>query len=64
MLCVFTTAAPTDGQANKSVVENVAKALRVPKTSITIKRGAKSRDKTLAIASLSRAELQVRLDAL
>ena len=51
-LRVYTTSAPTDIQANESVVRLVAKALKVPKSRITIKRGRASRDKLLSIDGL------------
>ena len=63
-LRVYTTSAPTDGQANESVVKLVAKALRVPKSRITIKRGKSSRDKLLSIEGLDRQELRRRLSNL
>ena len=58
---VCTTSPPVDGSANKSVVQIVAKALKVPKSAVTIKRGLKSRDKLLQIADLELAELKRRL---
>lgn len=43
----FLTARAHDGEANKALVELVAKTFRIPKTSIVITSGAKSRQKTL-----------------
>lgn len=43
----FLTARAHDGEANKALVELVAKTFRIPKTSIVIASGAKSRQKTL-----------------
>ena len=43
----FLTARAHDGEANKALVELVAKTFRTPKTSIAITSGAKSRQKTL-----------------
>ena len=43
----FLTARAHDGEANKALVELVAKTFRIPKTSIAITSGAKSRQKTL-----------------
>lgn len=43
----FLTARAHDGEANKALVELVAKTFRIPKTSIAITGGAKSRQKTL-----------------
>lgn len=61
---VYTTSPPVDGSANKSVVQIVAKALKVPKSAVAIKRGLKSRDKLLHIANLDPAELKQRLKGL
>lgn len=44
---VYTTAAPTDGDANAAVIKMLAKHLGVPKTSIKIIRGQNSRDKVI-----------------
>ncbi|MCH8979529.1 MAG: DUF167 domain-containing protein [Armatimonadetes bacterium] len=63
-LRVYTTSAPADGQANESVVRLVAKALNVPKSRITIKRGRSSRDKLLSIDGLGREDLRRRLSNL
>lgn len=46
---VYVTVAAEDGKANKAVIELLAKELRVPKTSIQIIKGLKSRDKTVII---------------
>lgn len=48
-LVIYTRAKPHDGEANKRVVEMVAKYLGVTKTSIRIRSGIKSRKKTLEI---------------
>lgn len=37
---------PIDGKANKRVIEILAKHFAIPKTSITLKRGHKSKIKT------------------
>ncbi len=44
-LRVYTTSAPTDGDANAAVIKMLAKYFDVPKTSIKLVRGATSRDK-------------------
>ena len=64
VLRVYVCAAPVDGAANKSVVALVAKALRVPKSSVSVVKGETSRDKVLALSSLSQGELHSRLEAL
>jgi len=43
-------APPVDGEANKAVIELVAKLLGTPKSRIRLKSGASSRDKTLEIS--------------
>lgn len=44
----FLHARAHDGEANKALVELVSDSFGVPKTSITIVSGAKSRNKTLS----------------
>ncbi len=45
------TARAIDGNANKAVIKMLAKKLKLPKSSILIKKGEKSRLKTLIINS-------------
>lgn len=54
---VYVTAAPTDGEANKAVIELVAKKLHVAKSAIVIIRGDSSRNKSLEIASMALSEI-------
>ncbi len=44
--------APTDGKANAELIELVARHFHVPRSSISIKRGASSRLKLLRIEGL------------
>ena len=46
-LTVYLRAKPHDGEANASLVKLLSKHFDVPKTSITITRGHKSRIKTI-----------------
>ncbi len=46
-LTVYLRAKPHDGEANEALVKILAKHFGVPKTSITITRGARSRNKTI-----------------
>lgn len=46
-LTVYLRAKPHDGEANTSLIKILAKYFGVPKTSIKIIRGAKSRTKTI-----------------
>ena len=48
-LTVWTSKPAVDGEANKSVIEQISKFLKIPKTSITISRGAKSKTKIIEI---------------
>ncbi|MBX3110469.1 MAG: DUF167 domain-containing protein [Fimbriimonadaceae bacterium] len=50
---VWVSAPPADGEANKAVVELVAKSIGVAKTSVTVRQGAKSRSKVLALATMT-----------
>ncbi|EIE52828.1 hypothetical protein AL036_15390 [Salipiger aestuarii] len=49
-LRVFVTAVPEDGKANAAVHKLLARALGVPKSRLTLVRGATSRDKLFRIA--------------
>lgn len=46
---VYTTAVPSDGDANAAVIKMLARHFDVPKTSIKIIRGQTSRDKVIEI---------------
>ncbi|KAK2609756.1 hypothetical protein N8I77_003242 [Diaporthe amygdali] len=46
-LCV--SAVPKDGESNKAVLTVLSEALNVPKSDLQITRGAKSRDKIIAL---------------
>ncbi len=50
-----------DGKANEAVREFLAETLEVPGRSITLISGEKSRDKVVAVESISSAELRQRL---
>jgi len=54
---------PADGEANLAVVALLARALRVPRSTITLVAGARSRTKRYAIDGLSSADLAARLTA-
>ena len=56
-ITVRVTAAPEGGKVNDAVVTLLAKRLRVPKRSIRIVRGHKSRDKRIRIEGMSTAEM-------
>ena len=48
-LTVYLRAKPHDGEANTVLIKLLAKHFKVPKTSITITRGAKSRVKSIEL---------------
>ena len=60
-LVVRVTAPPVEGHANKACLEVLARALDVPKSSLTIAAGTRSRDKTIRIEGLSEADWRARL---
>ena len=57
VVAVRVTAAPDDGKANQAVCRVVARLLGVPKTTVSVARGASSRHKTLEVAGMDRGEL-------
>jgi uncharacterized protein len=52
-----------EGRANEELCDFLAEALRLPRHSVTLLRGEKSRRKIVHIAGLSPAELKHRLGA-
>lgn len=50
-LCVYLSAAPTDGKANAQLIELVARLFGVAKSNVHLLRGAQSRNKELLIDS-------------
>jgi uncharacterized protein (TIGR00251 family) len=48
-LRIKTTAPPTDGNANKDVIRQLAKAFAVPPSRVTLKKGATGCNKTFLI---------------
>lgn len=48
-LKIYVTTAPEDGKANEAVIKLLSKALKVPKSAITIIQGLKSRKKVVRI---------------
>jgi uncharacterized protein (TIGR00251 family) len=62
MLRVRVTAAPVKGAANEAVIALLAGRLRVPRRDVTIVHGAAARNKVVAVAGLSAAELWDRLE--
>ena len=58
-LKIAVSAAPADGRANARLAQILAKALDAPKSAVSIRTGAASRDKTIFVAGDS----QTLLDA-
>ena len=54
-------AAPVDGNANDALIALLARRLRVPRRSVTIVRGATSREKVVAIEGITAAGFWARL---
>lgn len=51
------TSPPVEGEANRLCIEFLAKLLRIPKSSVTIIAGEKSRHKTLRITGVTAREI-------
>ncbi len=64
LLRIRVTAPPVDGQANAAAIALLAQALDVPKSAIRLVKGASSREKTLAVESMSQEEVNQRLNLL
>lgn len=58
---VRTTAPPVDGKANAAVCALVAKRAGVPKSAVSVVRGAGSRDKVLRVEGLEEDALKLAL---
>ncbi len=56
------TAPPVDGQANKAVLNFIAKSFRLPKSQVTLHSGHQSRTKRLRLEGITLAEAQALLD--
>jgi len=56
-------AAPVDGEANEALLALLARALRVPRSAITLVRGSHARDKVVRIEGCSLQTLEARIRA-
>ena len=61
VLAVRVSAPPVEGEANRAVTVVIARALRVPASSITVVRGGRGRDKVVRVLGLAFAEIETRL---
>jgi uncharacterized protein len=57
------TSPPLDGRANEACIEFFAKLFRVPRSSVTIAAGEKSRTKVVCVAGVTAATAQQILGA-
>jgi uncharacterized protein (TIGR00251 family) len=60
-LKIAVNAPPVEGRANDACCRLLAKALRLPKSSVSIAAGTTSRNKQVRVAGVSAAELAARL---
>jgi uncharacterized protein len=63
-LCLELTAPPVEGRANEAAVDFLAESLHLPRRSVELVTGAKSRRKLFRITSGSTMETIARLEAL
>jgi len=56
------TALPVEGRANEALLRLLAEALDVPKSSLRIVRGQRSREKLVAVEGLDAPEVKRRLE--
>ena len=56
------TTPPVEGRANEACIEFFANLLKVPRSSVTIASGKRSRMKVVRVIGLSAAELQRRVN--
>ncbi len=61
VLRVRVTEPPVDGRANRAVERLLAKALDVPRSRVTVVRGATARTKTVEIEGLAEQQVRERL---
>jgi uncharacterized protein (TIGR00251 family) len=61
VLGVRVTAPPVEGEANRAVAAVLARALRVPSSSVTVVRGERGRDKVVRIIGLAPGEIEARV---
>lgn len=57
------TAAPVDNQANMAVIRFFAKLLDLPKTAISIRKGAQGRSKLLALQTISAEQVRAVVES-
>jgi uncharacterized protein (TIGR00251 family) len=55
------TSPPVEGRANEACIEFLAKLLKVPRSSVTIASGQRSRAKVIRVAGISVKEVRKRM---
>ena len=61
-LKIAVTAPPVEGEANRACIELLAKALEIPRSSITIAAGEGSRQKIIRVTGVSAENIKQRLE--
>ena len=61
VLKVRVRARPIEGEANAALLKLLAKALKLPKSAVSLERGGQSRVKRIAVDGLSPDEVRARL---
>ena len=54
-------AAPVDGAANEEVIRSIAEYFSIPKSSVSLRRGEKSREKQIQLGSLTEQQARTIL---
>jgi uncharacterized protein len=62
-LLVRVTAAPVDGAANAAIINVLARAFAVPRSSIDIVKGNRARNKIVSIRGITREQVEKGLAA-
>ena len=55
-LKVYLTSPPVEGKANAELIKLLSRTLKMPKSNFEILRGQKSKNKTIALAGMTRNE--------
>lgn len=63
-LCIRLQAPPIGGKANQELIRFLAEKLRVPRSAISLRHGASSRRKVIAIAGRAAADISRCISAL
>jgi len=63
-LVISVTSRPVEGKANKHLINVLSKALRIPKSSCSISKGEKSRNKVVAVEGMNEEDILNKLKKL